>query len=219
RRRPSALKTPSRLGLSEPFFRYRLPRNGPPPDRPEFPVTMKRVTVKYRVIQYSSRPDLGQARADASAPRTSGSQAAAHDPRAARPGTAPDVQEETNRCRAGDGDHAGGRESLQYPEPRRRSGNAPSVPGDHALRARTRGEHRGRDDPLRSDCEGEPILFEPHVDRPLLRVPQGDGGHRSPLHGVFSFSAEAVGLRGISGPAEPPARLGFPPRPSSARGL
>src|SRR5438132_5156387 len=160
---------------------------------------MKRVTVKYRVIQYSSRPDPGQARADASAPRTSGSQAAAHDPRAARPRTAPDVQEETNRCRAGDGDHAGGRESLQYPEPRRRSGNAPSVPRDQALRARTCGEHRGGDDPFRSDCEREPVLFEPHADRPLLRVPQGDGGYRSPLHGVFSVAAEAVGPEGSAG--------------------
>src|SRR2546421_4115744 len=195
------------------------PRKGPPRDWPEFSLLMKRVTVKYRVLPYSSRPDQGQARADASAPRTSGSQAAAYDPRAARPGTAPDLQEETNRCRAGDGDHAGGRESLQYPEPRRRSGNAPSVPGDQALRARTRGEHRGRDDPFRSDCEGEPVLFEPHADRPLLRVSQGDGGHRSPLHSVLSFPAEAISLRKINGPAEPVPGLGFPIRPSFVRGL
>src|SRR5207253_161994 len=60
------------------------------------------------------------------------------------------------------------------------------------LGARTCGEHRGGDDPFRSDCEREPVLFEPHADRPLLRVPQGDGGYRSPLHGVFSVAAEAL---------------------------
>src|SRR5206468_2156641 len=67
------------------------------------------------------------------------------------------------------------------------------------LGARTRGEDRGRDDPLRSDCERESVYFEPDADRPLLRVPQGHGGHRSPLHGVFSFPAEAVGLEGSTG--------------------
>src|SRR5437660_3978549 len=81
----------------EPFCRSRPPRKGPPRDWLEFPVVTKRVTVKYRVLPYSSRPDQGQARADALAPRTGGSQAVAHDPRAARPGTAPDLQEETNR--------------------------------------------------------------------------------------------------------------------------
>src|SRR5206468_8002165 len=88
RKRPSALKQPSWLRSSEPFLGYRLPRNEPPRDRPEFPIRTKRVTVKYRVLPYSSRSHQGQARADASAPRTSGSQAAAHNPRAARPVTA-----------------------------------------------------------------------------------------------------------------------------------
>src|SRR5437660_2236294 len=60
------------------------------------------------------------------------------------------------------------------------------------LGARTCREHRGRDDPLRSDCERESVYFEPDADRPLLRVPQGHGGHRSPLHGVFSFPAPAL---------------------------
>src|SRR5712691_3106930 len=101
----------SRLSSVDPFFWHR-PGEKYPAQRPGILDATKRVTVKYRVIQYSFRPVQGQARADASAPRTCGSQAAADDSRAARPGASPNVQDEADRRRASDGDHAGRRESL-----------------------------------------------------------------------------------------------------------
>src|SRR5205823_11150476 len=85
--------------------------------------------VEYRVILYSFWP-RGPGPVDASTPRARGGEASPHNPSEVGPRTPSIAQDETGRRRPGDGNHAGGGESLQYAEPRCGPGDAPALPGD-----------------------------------------------------------------------------------------
>src|SRR6266446_1957356 len=129
---------------------------------------------------------------DAPTPRTRGRPASADDPRAVGPGITTYVQDEAGRRRPVDGAHASGGEPLQHPEPRRGPGDAPSLPGDQTVCARTLLSDRPWDDALGSDRERERVLLRPHAHGPVLRVPQEPRGHRSPLHGLLPDATSTV---------------------------